>query len=295
MALDPYRVLVVEPDWPRRREDMGSKGKFWRRAPDGRLWLFKTPRPGTGEHWAEKIAAEIAAALDVRRAKVELARFGSERGSATESFTHRRSRALYHGNQLLARVFSEYDPEKTFRNSSHTLENIWRALDRIYGAASRRAKERIAEYTVLDALVGNTDRHHENWGLLRRRVGGGWKSFVAPSYDHASSLGRELSDARRDGLLAEGGVGRYSERARGGIYLSEADRRAPSPLELVRRAHGRYPGPFAAALEKVEAFDDDAICRVVARVPRAWMTPSSRAFAVALMRDNLARLREVGR
>ena len=295
MAPDPYRVLVVEPHWPFGPEDMGSKRKFWRRAPDGRLWLFKAPRPDTGEHWAEKIAAEIAAALDVTHAKVELARFGSERGSATESFAHRRSRALYHGNQLLARVFSEYDPEKTFRNSSHTLENIWRALDRIYDDASWRAKERIAEYTVLDALVGNTDRHHENWGLLRRRAGGRWKSFVAPSYDHASSLGRELSDARRDGLLAEGGVGRYSERARGGIYRSEADRRAPSPLELVRWAHGRYPGPFAAALRKVEEVDDDAIRRVAARVPRGWMTDSSRAFTVALVRYNLARLREVGR
>lgn len=297
MALDPYRVLVVKPDWPRVREDMGSKRKFWCRAPDpdGRLWLFKAPRSGTGEHWAEKIAAEIAAALDVMHAQVELARSGTDCGSATKSFARQRPRALYHGNQLLARVFSGYDPEKTFKNSSHTLENIWQALDRIFRVASRQAKRRLAEYTVLDALVGNTDRHHENWGLLRRFVGGRWKWFVAPSYDHASSLGRELSDAHRDTLLAEGGVGRYSEKARGGIYWSEADRRAPSPLKLVRRAYGRYPELFAAALKKVEVFDDDAICRVVARVPCRWMTPSSRVFAVALMRYNLARLREVGR
>ena len=63
------------------------------------------------------------------------------------------------------------------------------------------AKSRIAEYLVLDAVIGNTDRHHENWGILRQRRGNVWYGFVAPSFDHASSLGRELLDSRRDRLL----------------------------------------------------------------------------------------------
>ena len=41
-------------------ELMGSKTKFWylRQEEEG-LWLFKYPRRNTGEHWAEKIAAEV--------------------------------------------------------------------------------------------------------------------------------------------------------------------------------------------------------------------------------------------
>lgn len=295
MVSDPYPVTMIELKWAREQENMGSKPKFWYTDDNGRRWLFKLPRPGTGEHWAEKIAAEIAAALDIAHASVELAQFNERRGSATESFTRHRPRHLYHGNQLLARIFSNnYDPDKTFQNSSHTLRNVWLALDRVFRKISNRAKEIIAEYLVLDALIGNTDRHHENWALLRRPMANRWKWFVAPSYDHASSLGRELTDERRNRLLAEKRVGRYSEKAKGGIYWSEGDRRAPSPLELVRRAHEHYPALFARALEKLEKLRDDTMMDNVNRVPEDWMTPSARTFALELMRYNMSELRKLG-
>ena len=42
-------------------------------------------------------------------------------------------------------------------------------MDRVFGESehAEKAKSRLAEYVVLDALIGNTDRHHENWGILR--------------------------------------------------------------------------------------------------------------------------------
>lgn len=43
-------------------------------------------------------------------------------------------------------------------------------------------------------MIGNVDRHHENWGILRKRVDGEWYGRLAPTFDHASSLGRELVD-----------------------------------------------------------------------------------------------------
>lgn len=295
MVSDPYPVAMIEPIWAREQEDMGSKPKFWYSDDSDRRWLFKIPRRGTGEHWAEKIAAEVAATLNIAHARVELAQFNRRRGSATESFARRRSRYLYHGNQLLARIFSNnYDPDKTFQNSSHTLRNIWLALDVVFRKTANRAKENITEYLVLDALIGNTDRHHENWALLRRPVMNRWKWFVAPSYDHASSLGRELPNERRNRLLAEERVGRYSEKARGGIYWSEGDRHAPSPLELVRQAHEYYPTLFAPALRKLEKMGDDAMTDIVSRIPEDWMTPSSRTFALELMRYNMNQLRRLG-
>lgn len=293
---NPYRVMTVAEEWAHEREDMGSKSKFWYTDDDGLRWLFKTPRPETGEHWAEKIAAEIAAGLNIAHARVELAQFERQRGSVTESFTRDRPRSLYHGNQLLARVFNGYDPEKTFQNSNHTLENIWLALDKFFRRKSNREKEVFAEYLVLDSLIGNTDRHHENWALLSRRVANRWRWFVAPSYDHASSLGRELSDEVRHRWIADKRIGCYSEskKARGGIYWSEEDRKAPSPLELVRRAHDCYPSLFAKALKKLEKLCDDTRRNIVNRIPEDWMTPSSRMFAIELMRYNMNELRKLG-
>ena len=282
---------------------MGSKTKFWYRpsvsqegeaAANDDLWLFKYPQQRTGQHWAEKIAAEVAAILRIYHARVELAEYRGDRGSVTQSFS-RSGRSLYHGNQVLERVVHGYETEKRFRQSNHTLRNIFKAMDDIFlkPETARSAKTLLAGYILLDAVVGNTDRHHENWGVLRKRIGNKWMWFVAPSFDHASSLGRELLDERRDRILRENKVSIYAERARGAVYWSEEDRRGLSPLELVRRGTDCYPDLFAAPLSKLKRMKQDSLVDLIERVPQCWMTPTSRAFVCALMCYNLQELRKL--
>ena len=276
---------------------MGSKKKFWyRQQEDGPDWLFKYPRPNTGEHWAEKIAAEVASLLGIPHATVELARFGDERGSASLSFTPS-GMELVHGNQLLGRVFSDYNPDLTFRQSDHTLSNILTVMERMFVAdeAKERAKFLIADYLVLDALIGNTDRHHENWGIVRRRKGDAWEGLVAPSFDHASSLGRELEDMRRRRLMAEKNVSKYIARGRGAIYWSESDLRGPSPVELLRHAASTYPDLLSSALAKLDRLEEESIFTMIERVPDGWISVSAREFAIAVMHSSLEQLRMICR
>ena len=290
---EPYAIVEVMPEWRMGREDLGSKTKFWYRFERrGRAWLFKYPNAGTGEHWAEKIAAELAAALGIEHARVELARFGGERGSATESFVGARGE-LYHGNQALAQALPDYDRDRKFGQSQHTLENIWRTFDAVFDPqAALAAKRRFAGYVVLDALIGNTDRHHENWGLLRRSAMGGWEGVLAPSFDHAAALGRELRDERREKIMAEGRVAQYLAKGRGGVYRAEDERRGPAPLALALWAIGRYPEFFRPAFDKLAALNENAIGDIVGRAPAGWMTPAARAFAIAVAAHGLDRLRE---
>lgn len=278
---------------------MGSKDKFWYREPKGGQqeepdWLFKYSRTTTGEHWAEKIAAEVAQCLKIYHARVELAEFQGDKGSTTESFA-RDGRELVHGNQIMAGAVSEYDPQTKFRQSRHTLENIWLALDKLFVTPDGpgRSKTRIAEYLVLDAVVGNTDRHHENWGVLRRQYGNEWKGHIAPSFDHASSLGRELLDDARERLLREQRVSQYAEKARGGIYLDEEDRRGASPLMLVRQAAVAHKELFRSALEKVHKLDLASLGEIVERVPQDWMSAPARRFALDFMSYSVGQLRQV--
>lgn len=295
---ESYPVLEVAPE-RRGTEAMGTKRKFWYRDPssqDATKWLFKFPRPDTGEHWAEKISAEIARLLDIPHARVELATCHGQRGSASESFV-RGNQYLIHGNQLLTDVVSGYDPGRTFHRSSHTIENIWAAMDHVFADTgdARRARGHVAEYLVLDALIGNTDRHHENWGILRERRGKQWRDAVAPSFDHASSLGRELHDRRRDRLLTENQAGTYVERGRGAIFWSAEANYGPSPLHLVRCAAASFPDSFIPALRKTERLDKTVLCEAVHRVPGEWMSRSERRFAIEMMTYGHAQLQELYR
>lgn len=107
---EPYSIFEIQPGWVLEPEGMGSKEKFWYRVKDEEPeWLFKFPQPNTGQHWAEKIAAEVAACLEILHARVELAIFQGTRGSATETFA-RDGRDLFHGNQMLAGKVLGYDP-----------------------------------------------------------------------------------------------------------------------------------------------------------------------------------------
>lgn len=158
--------------------------------------MFKFPNCASREHWAENIAAEVAAILGIEHARVELAASDGVYGSVTESFIHG-NEVRIHGNQLLAIAHAGYDAEMTFHQSSHTLNNIRGTRNRISefaGMDCDDAKQRIAECIVLDAAIGNTDRHHENWGVVVEPVGNREYGRIAPSFDHASSLERELRD-----------------------------------------------------------------------------------------------------
>jgi len=299
MAAQPYSVIEVRPEWVAETEHLGSKRKFWyRQSNEESEWLFKYPQANTGQHWAEKIAAEIADLLNIPHGRVELATFEGEPGSVTESFA-RDGAELVHGNQVLAGQVLGYHPEGRFRNSDHTLPNIWQAIDSVFATPEKiaRAKQGFAEYLVLDALVGNTDRHHENWGILRERVDNRWHDTLAPSFDHASSLGRELRDMgpkkSRQRLMEADRVGNYVENGRGGIYWSAEDPMAPSPLELVRRACEANLSLFRKPLNKLNVLDMFLVGAMVKRVPKDWMSPLAREFALALMCYTLEELRKL--
>lgn len=290
---DFYPVFEVRPEWIFEPEDMGAKPKFWYRSEDsGANWLFKHPRPNTGEHWAEKIAAGVAGSLGVSCARVELAAYKGDRGTISESFDIPKH-TLFHGNQIMVEIYADYEVSARFGQSQHTLANIWQALETQFPTDRVEAAMRqFAEYLTLDALIGNVDRHHENWGV-QRSLEHISEISLAPSFDHASSLGRELTDTRRERLLSENAVGRYSERGRGGIYWSEDEGRGPSPLELTRRAASDYPARFSLALRRLRSWDESVLSEIVRRVPTDWMSETARKFATALMLYNLGELRKI--
>jgi hypothetical protein len=288
MPLEPFGIIQITESMIVQDEPMGSKEKFWCQLPaelgDGR-WLFKQPRQQEEniEHLAEKLAHEAASLIQLPCARVELAEFEGVRGSISLD-VRSAGDVLVHGNEIIAGRVLGYNLHKRRRTSDHTFERIRLAILEVCGGRCKEDLGQFAGYLVLDALIGNTDRHHENWALLKREAGP-TEHRLAPSFDHASSLGREMRDERRVLLLKEKKIPEYLRKGLGAIYLEALGENPISPLELVNRLAGNAPECFGPWLKRVENVTDEQIFCIVDRFPACWISTAQREFAVALIRE----------
>jgi len=296
-----YPIIEVPVDGSSQLEQLGTKPKFWFAADDGALMLFKEGFPGSGEHWAEKVACEVAAGLDLPHAYYDLAVCDGRIGVVSPNLVPRGGRLIL-GNELLARVFTEYDQSPPYRCSQHTLSRVmtvlrapligpplgWACPAEVDGAPGV-----FVGYLMLDALIGNQDRHHENWGLLKVAGGG---LTLAPTFDHASSLGRNESDEVRAERLATRDSGRsvaaYVLRARSGLYKTKISKKAMTTIDAYRNAAAWHPASAGHWRQRLDALDPAAIEGIILGLPTSAATETARWFALQVMLENRARLLE---
>ena len=327
-------------------EAAGSK--FWIFVPDEQilphernLWLLKFPRPNTGEHWAEKIAAEVGKLIGVECAPVELANCDGDLVTICESFDPDNWYELYEyvvdekemmddeylvpddvvcgtdvegidiegsifipGSEILASKIDGYDtsPEVRFRQRDHNVRNIIEAVKETISGEDDQPRQdltdvltSLASYALLDALIGNMDRHHENW-MIKDEISNGLRRFsAAPSFDHASSLGRELENERRIRILDSGGILSYLMRGHGGVFAEGERKRAPSPLETARYVSQHWPTYTQPALQRIRETPDSEFRTVIDRVPAEFMGDIAKEFAYQIIVTSKAELLKLTR
>jgi hypothetical protein len=294
-----FPVIQVPDDASDLTEQMGTKPKFWFRDEAGRQCLFKEGRPNTGESWAEKVCCELCTLLQIPHAHYDFAMWRGRTGVVSPTFVPDGGR-LVHGNELLAKIVAGYEREKRFRARQHTVAvviGIMRVAeigmpvgyvpsDRIKSAAAV-----FVGYLMLDALVGNQDRHHENWGLIL--LGGQGVSLV-PTFDHASSLGRNETDEVRVERLATRDKGRsieaYVERARSALYASPASAKPLTTLAAFQEAAKLVPEARQYWLERLAATELADYEGIFENIPPHEITDPARDFALKMLALNRGRL-----
>ena len=124
-----YRIHDVS-NWPPDRDEvMGSKPKVWLKVPESkppRFWLFKERhRVHTGDDWAEKIAAEVASALAIPHAVVELASRNGKRGIISRDLVSELGgQKLTTGNELLLETDPKYPSANRYGVAAHTIDRV---------------------------------------------------------------------------------------------------------------------------------------------------------------------------
>jgi hypothetical protein len=302
----PYPVVDVSTWEVLSIEEMGSKPKFWLLDPTGTKWLFKhRHRPGVGDDWAEKIAAEVAGSLGLPHATVELAVFQGAPGIISRDLVgSEESRELILGNNLLVEADPTYPQVDRYHVAEHTIDRVFTAVGGDYIGLPRSCPidpaiasplDLFVGYLLLDALIGNTDRHHENWAVLLLDPNGeGRRAVLCPTFDHASSLGYLLTDGEREKRLATRDQGytvsAYVRKGRSALYRTRDDDKPMSPLDAFLEGDRRRPAAGSFWKEHVRAADARIMESFVGKIPDAIISEPARRFAIAMLSCNRSRI-----
>lgn len=146
----------------------GTRAKKYLQAPDGKFYYFKRSqlKPGKDyryEFWSEVIAYELGILLGFKMLRYDIAILGDVMGCISESMINSEEEELIEGVKYLQAFSPNYDPSLKEHQSWYTFDLIKNSLERV---KLRNHLEQIIELIVFDALIGNSDRHQENWAFI---------------------------------------------------------------------------------------------------------------------------------
>ena len=109
---------------------------------------------------------------------------------------------------------ADFDRDRGTQHNLHDVERLMRALVNSR-ALNQNWRQWWAEALLYDALIGNSDRHQDNWGLIFDAVGREPPNMppcrLAPLFDNGTSLGHERFPDRVAGW-ADSRLEQYIER-----------------------------------------------------------------------------------
>ena len=164
-------------------EGSGRSEKIWLQNPDtGQTGLFKFKKDvGTTDHVSECIAYEIAQLLEIPCAKFELGMYHGREGSMSYNIIEDSNQILVEGIYFITLIYPEYSPEQfidVVTKRRYSIEMVKKAIEKFVSIES------FLKMLVFDYLIGNSDRHQNNWAIIIKNHKMEW----SPLYDNSSSL-----------------------------------------------------------------------------------------------------------
>jgi len=192
--------------------------------------MFKYERDDyiCSEACSEKLAYEIAKVLGYECAKIDLA-IDSDNKIGVLNY--------YFSNRLIAPhtdIVAFLNKNKSERKKYYTVSNIKVVLDEI---DSNLFKDFI-KIMIFDALIGEQDRHEENWGIIERQG----KYYISPLYDNGDSLLREFKNIQNAEKYYYGikDFDAYINRSKTIIYKEDNENQYKH-FELIKYLYDNYP------------------------------------------------------
>jgi hypothetical protein len=147
------------------------------------------------------------------------------------------------GGDLCQQLIPDYDRDKGKQHNFQTISQICLSFQKKYPALSFNWIADWAKIFLFDALIGNTDRHQNNWGIILAREYNEIDASnnvinirVTPAFDNGTSMGYEVLPSR---------FKHFETKRRMEIYVSKGKHHMKWELN---DAHGMQHGEMLSQL-----------------------------------------------
>lgn len=244
----------------------------------GHNYLFKeaiksAKDPGRPRHpdqyWAELIAFRIGRLMGLTLPPVFVA-IDSERnepGTLNEWFMGYPGdgdERYFPGGDYMQRRIPGYDREKGKQHNLATIIEISRILER--GKWLTHDWRRYWGLCLcFDALIGNTDRHQENWGLIWSEEGP--VARFTPYFDNGTSLGHELLPEKMQRMMRDpNALAGYLRRGEHQMRWARDDNRRLPLIEGVVEYCRHFPQIRPILIERLRGWCEDDLKAMLYRL-----------------------------
>lgn len=278
-----YEIKSLNKDFSFLKSQPVLKGSRVKRlAFDGKKYaIFKYDHPdyNVSEISSEKMSYEIAKVIGFDCARIELAKDENGKiGVLNYLFTNK---DCEHSD-----IISYLNDNILNRKEFYTLSNIKKVLDGL----NPMLFSGFIGIMIFDALVGETDRHEENWGILK------YQDYyqISPLYDNGCNLLREFKDesfAEKKIINFEN----YIMKSSTCIYKENGHGKYKH-FELIEILNQEYFEIVQQYLLKVKCLQNQKIKNIVFSIPNNLLTIKHKEYIIMYLiqrRDILLKMLEV--
>lgn len=211
----------------------GTRAKRVLQSPDDAEWYFKCSEKKAArgnnpekyyryEFWSEIIAYQLGKLLGLNILRYDIAIHENQIGCLSPLMIKRDEEQLIEVGRYMTSLNLSFLPEDNSTRREYTFQLLEQTINEF---KLTQYWPQFFQTLLFDAIIGNTDRHQENWAFLGkitfineslRDVNGQRKLqltnlvSMAPIYDSGSSLARELTDEKVVDLLGnEAALNKY--------------------------------------------------------------------------------------
>lgn len=218
-------------------EGSGRSEKIWLIDPNtNQVGLFKYKKDVyTTDHISECIAYHLSCLLDIECAKFDLGTYNGREGSMSYRITNDKQSLIEGINYIMWR-YPEYDIDllkDRVNGKVYSLEMIKESIQHFLNF------EDFLVIPLFDYLIGNTDRHQNNWAFIYEDG----NLRLSPLYDNSSSLCAYLKEKELTACLGNDKMKWKSvvdSKSRSIIRISANDVQRPTHLEVLKYIRANY-------------------------------------------------------